>query len=468
MPPGPAGFTCGDKMGSIQSALNNAASALDAFSQVMDVTENNVTNASTPGYAAQSQNLEPLSFDPSGGGMGGVRAGQVVSARDQYAEQTVRSAQTALGQSTEDVASLTSVQSVFDISGASGLAGDLNTLLSNFSAWAQTPTSPTAAQAVTTAAGDVAQDFQQTYQALTTVQTDTETQLQTTVGDINQLTAQLADLDAQAARASGPDAGLDAQINSNLEQLSQYAGITATPQADGSYNVLLDGQVPLVLNGTQYKLSCAVDPAATPAATILSGGADVTSKVDGGQLGSLLDTYNTVLPSYLGNSAQPGQLNTMAQQLADAVNGILGAGTPGLALFHYDASSPNTVAQTIAVDPSATTAALTAAPVSASASLAGLESALQNGLGGSTFSEYYGQMASAAGSALSTATDQQTTQQATLAQAQNLRQQSSGVSLDQEAMSLIEFQRAYEACSKLVTTLDQITQDTIDMIQTFT
>ena len=35
-------------------------------------------------------------------------------------------------------------------------------------------------------------------------------------------------------------------------------------------------------------------------------------------------------------------------------------------------------------------------------------------------------------------------------------------------MSLIEFQRAYEACSKLVTTLDQITQDTIDMIQTFT
>jgi flagellar hook-associated protein 1 FlgK len=455
-------------MGSIQSALHNAASSLDAFSQVMDVIENNVTNASTAGYAAQSQSLDPISFDVSGGAMGGVRAGQVVSSRDQYAEQTVRSAQTALGQFTQDVASLTNVQSVFDISDSSGLAGDLNTLFSNFSAWAQTPTSATAAEAVVTSAGDVAQDFQQTYSALTSVQSDTGTQLQTTVGDINQLTAQLANLNAQAARASGPDAGIDAQINSTLEKLSQYAGITATPQADGSYNVLLDGQVPLALDGTQYQLTCTVDPTSTPAATILSGGVAVNAQVDGGQLGSLLDTYNTVLPSYLGSASQQGQLNNMAQQLADAVNGILNTGTPGLALFDYDASSPNTVAQTLSVDPGATTAALTAVPVSTPASLDGLESAAQSGLGGSTFSEYYGQMASTVGSALSAATSQQTTQQATLAQAQNLRQQSSGVSLDQEAMTLIEFQRAYEACSKMVTTLDQITEDTIDMVQTFT
>ena len=455
-------------MGSIQSALHNAASSLDVFTQVMDVTENNVTNASTPGYAAQSQSLEPLSFDLSGGALGGVRAGQVVSSRDQYAEQTVRSAQTALGQYSRDVASLTNVQSVFDISGSLGLAGDLNTLFSNFSAWAQTPTSATAAEAVVTSAGDVAQDFQRAYSALTSVQSNTGAQLRTTVGDINQLTVQLAGLNAQAARASGPDAGLDAQINSTLEQLSQYAGITATPQADGAYNVLLDGQIPLVLNGTQYQLSCAVDPTTTPAATILSGGAAVNAQVDGGQLGSLLNTYNTVLPSYLGDSSQQGQLNTMAQQLADAVNGILNAGTPGLALFDYDATSPNTVAQTISVDPDATAAALTAVPVSTPASLAGLESAAQSGLDGSTFSEYYGQMASTVGAALSAATSQQTTGQATLALAQNLRQQSSGVSLDQEAMTLIEFQRAYEACSKMVTTLDQIIQDTIDMVQTFT
>jgi flagellar hook-associated protein 1 FlgK len=455
-------------MGSIQSALSNAANSLDAFSQVMDVTENNVTNASTPGYAEQTQMLEPMSFDLAHGDMGGVRAGQVVSARNQYAEQTVRSAQTSLGQAQQDVASLTNAQSAFDIGDASGLAGDLNTLFSNFSAWGQTPTSPIASQAVITSAGNVAQDFQQTYQALTTVQGAVGTQLQTTVADVNQLTAQLADLNAQAAQSSGPNAGLDAQINSTLEQLSQYAGITATPQSDGSYNVLLDGQIPLALNGTQYPLSCTLDPGAAPAATILSNGADVTAQVDGGQLGSLLNTYNTMLPSYLGDSSQQGQLNLMAQQLADAVNGILSAGTPGLVLFDYDSSSPNTIAQTLTVDPSASSAALTAGPVGAPASLSGLESALQEGLGGSTFGEYYGQMAANVGAALSAAEDRQTTGQATLAQAQNLRQQSSGVSLNQEAMTMIQFQSAYDACSKMVTTLDQVSQDAIDMVQVFT
>jgi flagellar hook-associated protein 1 FlgK len=51
-----------------------------------------------------------------------------------------------------------------------------------------------------------------------------------------------------------------------------------------------------------------------------------------------------------------------------------------------------------------------------------------------------------------------------VAQAQNVRQQISGVSLDQEATILIQFQQAYEASSKLITILDQLTEDTINML----
>jgi flagellar hook-associated protein 1 FlgK len=69
------------------------------------------------------------------------------------------------------------------------------------------------------------------------------------------------------------------------------------------------------------------------------------------------------------------------------------------------------------------------------------------------------------GSALSAATNQQQVSQSALAQAQNLRQQQSGVSLDEEAVNLVAFQRAYEANSKLVAVLDQITQDTLGMLK---
>jgi flagellar hook-associated protein 1 FlgK len=52
-----------------------------------------------------------------------------------------------------------------------------------------------------------------------------------------------------------------------------------------------------------------------------------------------------------------------------------------------------------------------------------------------------------------------------VAQAQSQRQQASGVSLDEEATILVEFQRAYQATSKFITVLDQLTQTTIDMLQ---
>jgi flagellar hook-associated protein 1 FlgK len=45
-----------------------------------------------------------------------------------------------------------------------------------------------------------------------------------------------------------------------------------------------------------------------------------------------------------------------------------------------------------------------------------------------------------------------------------VRQQISGVSLDDEATILIQFQRAYEANSKLINTLDQLTLDTINIV----
>jgi flagellar hook-associated protein 1 FlgK len=49
-----------------------------------------------------------------------------------------------------------------------------------------------------------------------------------------------------------------------------------------------------------------------------------------------------------------------------------------------------------------------------------------------------------------------------------VRQQLSGVSLDEEATILLQFQQAYEASSKLINILDQLSEDTINMLPTTT
>ena len=85
-----------------------------------------------------------------------------------------------------------------------------------------------------------------------------------------------------------------------------------------------------------------------------------------------------------------------------------------------------------------------------------------------SYTQFYGNMAAQLGTAISTAQSNQTTSQNAVTQAQTLRQQSSGVDLNQEAIKVLQFQQSYDAASKVVTILDQITQDFLDAVQTFT
>ena len=72
-------------------------------------------------------------------------------------------------------------------------------------------------------------------------------------------------------------------------------------------------------------------------------------------------------------------------------------------------------------------------------------------------------MVATVGNAAATANTQATAQQSMLAQAQNLRQQLSGVSLDEEAIRLVQMQRAYQAASRIVSVVDQLAQSLLDI-----
>jgi flagellar hook-associated protein 1 FlgK len=74
-------------------------------------------------------------------------------------------------------------------------------------------------------------------------------------------------------------------------------------------------------------------------------------------------------------------------------------------------------------------------------------------------------MASQAGNLLNQATEDQQVAQSALTQAQNFRQQQSGVDLDQQAVTLVEYQRAYEANAEMLTVLNQLMQDTINILE---
>src|ERR1700732_4233666 len=102
---------------SLFSTLHASLNALNAFQQSLDVAQNNVSNASTPGFAKQVATLEALPFQPQTGLIGGVQAGTPQSSRDEYLEQAVRYQSGVLGNFTAQSQALSGIEPIFDVTG---------------------------------------------------------------------------------------------------------------------------------------------------------------------------------------------------------------------------------------------------------------------------------------------------------------------------------------------------------------
>jgi flagellar hook-associated protein 1 len=468
-------------MGNLLATLSSSTSALTALDKMLTVVQNNVANSSTTGYASQSASLVARSFDTDAGTTGGVTTSAVLSSRSQYAEQTVRNETSDEAYSSQMVTTLTTLDGLFDVTGTSGIAKDLSSLYSAFSSWSEDPTSTSTRQAVLDAAAKVAKSFQDTANNVQTVATSTESQTTATIDSINALTKQIQSYNEQIKHGGNGDAGLDAQMNNAIENLSELVNVTATQETDGTYTVLLDGQVPLVSGDKQTNLVASlISTDATAPGTMqiaTADGTDVTAKTTGGTLGALVSLRNTTIAGLIGSSSESGSLNELTTTFANGINNILTACVTSTdpvveyapALFTYSADATQ-AAQSLAVNSAITLDDLpatdlsdsTAASNSIPLALAALTDTKTNGY---TVTETYANIAAGVGTALTEATDTNTTDESLLAQAKTLRTDISGVSLDTEATLLIQFQRAYQANAKIITVLDSLAETTINILQ---
>ncbi len=107
------------------NSLISTANTMSVFERSLATVQNNVANASTPGYARQRQELLAQRFDPDVGIVGGVSAGQTVSYRSQYAERAVRGANSDFGKYDQIATDLGQLEPLFPITaGCWGSGGD--------------------------------------------------------------------------------------------------------------------------------------------------------------------------------------------------------------------------------------------------------------------------------------------------------------------------------------------------------
>lgn len=453
-------------MSSLLGSLRNAAGAMRVVERGMAVVQANVTNAATPGYARQRQVLRAMPSDLDQGLVGGVASGGTLGSRNLYAEQSVRRQAHLAGAAGERAAHLSRLEPVFSIDGTQGIGGAISRFFQAASALAVTPNDGAARQHLLSQAGMVAAAFHQASSGLSNATSAVDGAVQANLNEMHAIGARLQQLNRQFKQdyRAQDDPGMDAHLTSMLEELAAIVDFTMLRAEDGSVSIFAGGQTPLVIGERLYSIGAL--PGAGGIALLDHEGRDITGQITGGRLAALLELRNTLLPGY-----QQG-LDHLAERFASEVNATLASGVdvngspPAVDLFAFDAAAGAArTLQITAITPEQLALAGPAAPGgNANAlNLAGLE---QRGVvDGATFAQTYGALAGRVGRDLSNARDEAAVQRHLSAQAREMRDEVSRVNLDEEAIALMEFQRAYQATAKLVQTVDEMMETVIGLIR---
>jgi flagellar hook-associated protein 1 FlgK len=466
-------------MGTISSAFSIITGALDADQAALGVVSNNVANAGTTGYTEEQpvfQQNSPLTINGTSYGDGVTETG-AQSMRDRVLEGRIDQQQQLESASSARLTALDQMQTLFTPdsgSSSSSTAGDIGNDITNFydafSTLEGDATSNPDRQAVLSAAQTLSGDISNAANSLDQQQQGLDQEAVSVAGQVNSLTGAIAQLNQQITSTSpNADAGtLEDQRQNDLNQLSQLVGINQiTTESNGLTITTASGQV-LVSGNTSNQLTMGKANGVTQ---FFIGTTNVTSDLEsgGGELGGYLTARDQDIPTAVSS------LDNLAYTIATTVNQQQSQGTDldgntGGNIF----AEPTQVAgsaQSMAVtmtDPNGIAAAASGASADSSdntnaVALAGLATTAQTQLSGLGPNNYYSDFVTALGSTISEVQTENTAQTASVTQLTTQRNSLSEVNLNDEAASLTNLERSYQAASQFFTIMDAVMASAINM-----
>ncbi|MGA2027739.1 MAG: flagellar hook-associated protein FlgK, partial [Syntrophobacteraceae bacterium] len=193
-------------MSGLSVSLYTALQTLQNTQAEIQVASNNISNATTPGYAEETAvQTESQPVLTMSGWLGtGATITQITSARDQFLEQKLMNAMSDDSQYTSLSSELTSIQSACADSGDNGISRALGNFFDSWSTLAQNPTGLSEQTGVYSAAQNLAGAVQSTYNQLNQIATQIPGQITDTVNQANALINQIAQLNISIAQSQTP------------------------------------------------------------------------------------------------------------------------------------------------------------------------------------------------------------------------------------------------------------------------
>jgi len=498
----------------------NAHRSLLATQNALSVVNQNISNVNTPGYSRQRVDLteaeayaKPNMSQISGGLVGqGALVEQITRSRDQFLDAQYRLSNGKLGSNTATNDGLQQVQGIINEPSTDGISSTLQTFFDSAQAMSLHPETAATRASFIQQAVDLTTVFQQKAQQLSDLRKNLVgdplvpgsfaiSQLAINVNDINNKLATIASINqnivsVKAANAQPND--LMDQRDKMLDDLSKLVDIQVTNLNNGQIDVTIAGQR-MIQGGKQVdSLQVIQNPGPAPLpddvpalVQTVNGGAVLNDgsapDLGGGILKGISDMGGND-PNLTTARGMLGKLDTLMGALVNQLNTLQAAGrdqngnlappalfvadptlNPGqtLNIFHW------TVNPTIVTDPSQIAASIDDA--SSATGWAGVgdgRNALlmaqikTQGLPAlsTNVMDYFNGAVSKLGIDAQSYENSTSSQTSQVQSIDNGRQSVSGVNVDEETIDLMRYQRAFEAISKSLKTLDEVMQDIINMV----
>ncbi|MFH1484619.1 MAG: flagellar hook-associated protein FlgK [Chloroflexota bacterium] len=457
------------------ASLDIAVSALRAHQKALEVTGQNIANANTDGYSRRRVSI--VSANPAlvRTGQANVQMGTGVAAtvqrlRDSLVDLQVRKQATTLGYWETLRDALQHVETVFGEPSDVGLNNLMTVFFNRWEDLSNDPESMAARANLRESSDNLAEAFKWIYGQLRSVRQDLNQRIQVGVQDINVLADQIASLNGQVAKASaaGEDTGdIRDQRDRLLDELAGLVEISYFEDNYGSVTVSLSGRN-LVSRTSTTSLATTPDPLNGNLLAVEWADGLSSLSVQGGKLKAALELRDVTIANMMAEQ------DAIAAALVTEVNAVHSAGfglngATGVSFFTGTGAEDIALTSDVVADLAniaAASAASSPGDGSNALALAGLRSALLMNAGTATISDYYLHTIVQLGAEALRSNDQAESQALIAQNISHRREQFSGVSLDEEAVDLIRYQRAYEAAARLVNVIDGLLDKIINSLGT--
>ncbi len=253
----------------------------------------------------------------------GSRVGAITKSYDQFINNSIVAEKSVLGWWQSKESSMSQIETVFNESSGIGVNMLLNNFWSSWHAVANSPETPTERGVLQADGQSLSSKLNKMVFDLKNVQSDANDRIINTVEKINNLSMEIADLNARILGQEGQRGNANSLTDQRAlktEELSQLIDVQVLFQNNNQVTILTVSGQPLVADNESWELKAEINPENSNFYSIKHVGngitRDLTNKIKGGDLKGLLEIRDETVPEYIE------KLDYMAATLISEVNKV--------------------------------------------------------------------------------------------------------------------------------------------------